>query len=126
MVSKVVNDDSSRLDTAKLVLAVLLVVAGIAGFYYFADQSQLFRVLGLVGIAIIALLLGYQTALGKHIWSFMQDARTELRKVVWPTRQETLQTTLFVMLMVLVVGLFLWILDIFLRWGFKIITGLGG
>ena len=103
-----------------------MLVAGVVGFYYYADESLLYRVLGLLAIAGVAVAVIYQTAIGRRAWGFVQDSRTEVRKVVWPTRQETMQTTLIVLVLVILVGLFLWALDTFLAWGFQGLVGIGG
>ncbi len=116
----------SGLDTLKLWSAILLLGAGVFGFYSFDDVSVLYRALGLVGIALASVALAYTTDKGQRAWVFAQDARTELRRVVWPTRTETMQTTLIVLLVVLLVGIFLWLLDMLLQWGFGAITGVGG
>ncbi|WP_067564295.1 preprotein translocase subunit SecE [Halofilum ochraceum] len=116
----------SGLDTLKLWVAILLLGAGVFGFYSLDDVSVLYRALGLVGIALAAVALAYTTDKGRRAWVFAQDARTELRRVVWPTRTETVQTTLIVLLIVLLVGIFLWLLDMLLQWGFGAITGVGG
>ncbi len=116
---------SSVLDSLKLLFSLVLVVSAISGFYYFAEYSLLYRVLGLIGVCIVSLFLGLTTTQGQILWSFCADARTEIRKVVWPTRQETIQTTLIVMLMVTVVGVILWLLDMFFLWGVRLLTGQG-
>jgi len=118
--------ESSGMDIAKLVLAGLLVAAGIVGFYYFADQSQLLRVLGLLAVFAVAAVVGLQTAAGRGLWRFGGDARTELRKVVWPSRQETIQTTLVVMAVVLVMALFMWLVDSILFAIVRALIGGGG
>jgi preprotein translocase subunit SecE len=68
-------------------------------------------VLGLLAVFGAAFFVALQTAVGRGLWRFGGDARTELRKVVWPTRQETIQTTLVVMVVVLVMALFMWAVD---------------
>lgn len=113
----------SALDTAKLILALAIVGGGIYGYYHFADQSNLYRVLGLVAAVVVAFLVLLQTALGRRMWAGMVDARTEVRKVVWPTRQETLQTTLIIFVLVLIVGIFIWLLDTFLGWATRSLIG---
>ena len=114
---------TSALDTAKLVAAIVVVIVGIVGFYYFASQALLYRVLGVMGMAGVAAALVATTSLGGSIWEFLKDARMEVRKVVWPTRQETVQATLVVIALVFLVGLFLWLLDMFLAWGVGLILG---
>lgn len=117
---------ASTLDSVKLVFALLIVIASLVGFYYFEDVSTLFRVLGIVGAIIIALGIAYTTDLGRNVWSFLHDAQIEVRKVVWPTRQETIQTTIAVIVMVVIVGTFLWLLDMFLSYIVQLLTGQGG
>ncbi len=118
--------ESSVLDIVKQVLVVLLVVGGIAAFYYYSELSQLYRVLGLVATLIAAAAIFFTTGTGKRLWVFMMEAKQEVRKVVWPTREETTRTTLLVFTMVFIVGLVLWLLDMFLLWGVKLLTGQGG
>jgi len=120
-----VEVQESRGDTVKLGLAVAVLAAGVAGFYYFADESLLYRVLGLLAVAVAALAIAYQSTAGRRAWSFVQESRTEVRKVVWPTRMETMQTTLYVILLVMLVCVILWALDGFLGWGFQLLTGVG-
>jgi len=114
------------LDTAKLAIAALLLVGGIGAFYYFGDQSTLLRVLGLLAVAAIAVGVALTTDPGRTLWRFAADSRTEVRKVVWPTRQETIQTTLIVLAVVLVMGIFLWLVDMGLRAIMLAVTGQGG
>lgn len=115
----------SVFDTIKIIVSVALVVAGIGGFYYYGEYSLFYRVLALVGVSVISLGFILTTDWGQSLWEFMKDARTEVRKVIWPTRQETVQTTMIVMLMVLIVGVFLWLLDMFFLWGVRLLTGQG-
>jgi preprotein translocase subunit SecE len=76
-----------------------------------------------LSIASVAMIL--TTSLGKSFWGFLKEARVEVRKVVWPTRQETVQATLIVMALVFLVGLMLWLLDMFLFWVISQLTGQG-
>lgn len=117
---------NSKLDTVKLLAAIMLLGAGIVAFYYYAEYSLLGRVVGLLVVAGIAVAIGLQTEIGHTTWQFVQESRTEVRKVVWPTRTETTQTTLVVMAMVLLVGILLWLLDMFLLWAVQLLTGQGG
>jgi len=114
---------ASAFDTAKLVLAVGVIIAGIVGFYYFSAHALLYRVLGMLGVAGVAIALIYNTAMGGSIWEFLKESRMEVRKVIWPTRQETVQATLVVVALVFLVGLILWLLDMFLFWGISSMTG---
>ncbi|MCW8956847.1 MAG: preprotein translocase subunit SecE [Gammaproteobacteria bacterium] len=126
MVARAETEVTSKLDSLKLVIAILLLVAGIAQFYYFEGESLLYRVLALLGFVFVALGFVYMTRMGYGVWQFARDARTEVRKVVWPTRQETVQTTLLVIVVVILVGLMLWLMDMFLRWAVFFLTGQGG
>lgn len=116
----------SSLDSAKLVIAALLFVGAIAAFYYFADASRLFRVLGLVAAAVVALLIASQTAKGRSTMEFAKDTQVEVRKVVWPTRQETVRTTGVVIVVVLITAVFLWVLDLMLGGITRWLMGHGG
>jgi preprotein translocase subunit SecE len=115
----------SQMDTLKIVFAIGLLGIGVVGFYMYSDESLLYRVLGLVALAGIAVGVIYTTAPGQRTWRFAQDARVELRKVVWPTRTEATQTTLIVIAVVILIGIFLWILDTIFQWAFGAITGIG-
>jgi preprotein translocase subunit SecE len=103
--------ESSTMDTLKLLVAVVLLVAGIGVFYIFEEHSLLLRVLGLLAVVGIAVAVALQSVPGRKVWDFASDARTEVRKVVWPSRQETIQTTLIVFAMVLLIGIMLWLFD---------------
>ncbi|TCK17258.1 protein translocase subunit secE/sec61 gamma [Thiogranum longum] len=113
-------------DTAKLTAAAALLVGGVAAFYWFADQSLLMRVLGLLAVVGVSIFIAAQTALGHSIIAFLGDTRTEVRKVVWPTRAETTQTVMAVIFVVILMGVLLWMLDMFLLWAIRILTGQGG
>jgi preprotein translocase subunit SecE len=106
----------SGLDGLKWAVVVLLVAGGVVGNAYYADQSLLYRVLALVGVALVAALVAVQTTQGRAFWELIGEARVEIRKVVWPSRQETTQTTLVVLALVFVVSLILWGLDSGLGW----------
>jgi len=126
MVAKAETEVSNKLDTFKLVIAIVILLAGIGGFYYYADASLLYRVLGLVAMAIAAAGIALTTGTGHAIVSFGREARAEVRKVVWPTRQETVQTTLMVVVAVIILGIFLWLIDMVLLSGVQMLTGQGG
>jgi preprotein translocase subunit SecE len=121
-----VETTSTKLDTLKLGLALLIALAALVGFYFYADQSLLYRVVGLLVAAGISIAIALQTEKGRHIWSYFHDAQIEVRKVVWPTRQETIQTTLIVIIMVVLVAIILWLLDMFLGWSIGLLMGHGG
>lgn len=123
MVSKTEEQQNSAFDTVKLVMAVLVLVAGIVSFYYFEEESQLLRVIGILAVAVVAFLIAATTGVGKRSVSFARESRVEVRKVVWPTRQETTQTTIAVLVMVLIVAIMLWLIDMFLGWGVRSLLG---
>ena len=116
---------SPILDVVKQVISLVFVIAGIAAFYFFSEVSLLYRVLGLVGIFIVVLGIMFTTQLGKTTWAFVIESKIEVRKVVWPSRDETVRTTLLVFAMVFIVGLVLWFLDTFLFWAVRVLTGQG-
>ena len=107
---------NSGLDTVKLGIAALVLLAAFYGFYYFAEQPLLYRVLGLLLFVIIAAGIALTTTKGRTLMTFMQASRVEVRKMVWPTRTETLQTTAVVLVVVVLVGLFLFLTDKLLGW----------
>jgi preprotein translocase subunit SecE len=113
-------------DIVKQVLSVFFVIAGLAAFYYFSEVRLLYRVLGLVAVILVVVGVMLTTAIGQSVWAFILESKLEVRKVVWPSRDETTRTTLLVFAMVFVVGLILWLLDMFLFWGVRLITGQGG
>jgi preprotein translocase subunit SecE len=111
------------LDTVKLVLAAAALLSGIVGYYWFQEESLLLRVVGvLVGFGL-GIAIAFQTTQGRTLWRFIQGSRVELRKVVWPTNQETLQTTLTVFVFALIMGVFFWLLDLGLAAIARQITG---
>ncbi len=127
------QSSASITDILKQILSVLLVISGIAAFYYFsADHASfkevalLYRVLGLVILMSVVLGIVFTTELGRSLWNFAIESRQEVRKVVWPTREETIRTTLLVFAMVFIVGFILWVLDMFLFWSIRFLTGQGG
>ncbi len=113
----------NRADTFKLLAASAIVLSALVAFYVFANHSLLARVVGLLAAAVAAVVIALRTERGAETLEFIQDARTELRKVVWPTRAETTQTTLVVIAMVVIMGLLLWLFDILLFWLVRLVTG---
>jgi len=118
-----VTQPATRFDALKWILVGLLVAAGVVGNAYYAEESLLYRVLALVVLAAMAGFVALKTAKGIAFWSLLKEARVEIRKVVWPTRAETRQTTLIVLLVVVLVGLLLWGLDSLLSWAVSGIIG---
>jgi len=113
-------------DTAKLVAAILLIFAGIAGFYLLQARSGWLGWAAVLAGVVLAVAVFGTSARGKALWQFVQAARLELHKVVWPTRQETTTTTMVVFAFTIIVGLFFWGLDMFLSWATRFLTGQGG
>ena len=111
-----VETEGGRFDSLKWLLVALLVAAGVVGNIYFASQSLLYRVIALLVVAGIAAFIASQTARGAEFWKLAKEARIEIRKVVWPTREEATQTTLIVFAFVLLTALILWGLDSLIGW----------
>ncbi|TXR39494.1 preprotein translocase subunit SecE [Ectopseudomonas mendocina] len=113
----------SRFDLVKWLVVAALVVVGVVGNQYFSAEPVLYRVLGLVVLGAVAAFVAFQTVRGQAFAVLLKEARVEIRKVVWPTRQETTQTTLIVVAVVLVMALLLWGLDSLLGWLISLIVG---
>ena len=103
----------------------LLVIAGIAGFYWLKDGALILRVASVLAGLVAAALVAWTTAPGREFFVFAQESVVETKKVVWPSRKETVQTTGMVLAFVLVMAIFLWIVDALLVWGVKILMGPG-
>ena len=112
-------------DVFKLVLAAAALVGGMVAYYWFESQPQVLRVLMVLGGLIGGLVLLYWSAPGRELWDYVQGSRVELRKMVWPTRQETWRTTLVVFIFVMALGVFFWIVDWALAKGMRFVTGQG-
>jgi preprotein translocase subunit SecE len=110
-------------DKIKFFIAAVIVVGALAGFYYFGSEPAAVRIAGLLVAAGLAAAVFFQTAAGRHAWAFIGDARSEVRKIVWPTRKETTQTTLMVMAMVVLIAAILWFFDSILTWIVKMVMG---
>jgi len=123
--SEKVDTNDSRLNNLKLGVAVLLLVGAIYAFYYFDEQLLVLRVLGLLAVAGIAVFIAAQSSAGKGILGFIAGAQSEVRRVVWPSRAETTQTTLAVLVIVLIMGILLWLMDMVLLAAIQLLTGQG-
>ncbi|MGP8033995.1 MAG: preprotein translocase subunit SecE [Steroidobacteraceae bacterium] len=118
--------DAGTADKAKLWVGIVLALAGVAGYYVLASQPNWIRWLAVVaGLALGALVVAF-SAYGSAFRQFVLLARVELRKIVWPNRQETGMTTLVVFGFVIAFGVFFWLLDLVLAWATKALTGQGG
>ena len=118
-----VENKAGSLDWLKWLVVAALLAGGVFANWYYQDEMLLLRVAGLLATAAVAILLALQTERGKAIWSLLKEARTEVRRVVWPTNQETTQTTLVVIAIVFVFALILWGLDSLLGWIVSSIIG---
>lgn len=110
-------------DKIKLVLALLLVAAGIAGFYLLAEYALVLRILSVLAGLLLALAVLWATRIGQDSLLFAREAAVETRKVVWPSRKETVQTTFAVFLLVFVMAIFLWVVDVGFLWMVKMLMG---
>jgi preprotein translocase subunit SecE len=114
------------LNTAKLVAAALVLLGGIVCYYYFAEASVLWRVLGLVLGLVLGVGIAFQSMQGRQLWQFIQGSQVEIRKVFWPTQQETMQATLMVIVFTVVLAVFFFLLDLLLLNVTQFLTGQGG
>ncbi len=115
------------LDTVKLIIAGLIVVAGIAAYYLFDEWLQIARIGVVVAAVILAMLVIASSQMGRNILNFASKARSEGSKVVWPTRKEATQITIIVLIGVLVTGIFIWLADTAIFWAvYDLILGARG
>lgn len=121
------TEDNTKIDIVKWGLVGVLFAAGLyANYHYQAVIALPLRMIGWIVLFSAMLGIACWTSKGKVALSFARESRIELRKVVWPTRQETVQTTILVMVLVLVMGLVLWLLDTGLLWLVSWLTGQRG
>ncbi|MFT3778380.1 MAG: preprotein translocase subunit SecE [Ottowia sp.] len=118
MASTQVETVSTGADKARLAVAGLLVVAALAGFYLLAGQGAAAQWGALAGGLVLAAVVFFTSESGRRLVAFGRDAWREVKKVVWPTRKETLQTTAFVFAFAVVMAIFLWGTDKTLEWVF--------
>ena len=111
----------------ELLLAAAALIGGLYAYYYYEnDIAQAVRVLMVLAGTIIGVGIAMTSTQGQRLWHFIQGSRVEIRKVVWPTRAETTQTALAVLFVVVLMGVVLWLLDMFLLWAIRLLTGQGG
>jgi preprotein translocase subunit SecE len=125
MTEEIKVPDAGASDNVKAAAAVLLALGGIAAYYVLSAQPAWQRWLAVVAGVVLALAMLGWSQYGKGFWQFVLDSRIELRKVVWPSRQETGMTTLVVFGFVIIAGLFFWTLDLILAWATKALSGQG-
>ena len=126
MTDEIKVQDAGTADKAKLYAAVAIVIAGVAGYYYLSGQPSWMRWLPVLGSLVLGALVVAFSAYGRAFREFVSLSRVELRKIVWPNRQETGVTTLVVFVFVIAFGVFFWLLDLVLAWATKTLTGQGG
>ena len=114
---------TDSLNGLKWLVVVILIAAAVGGNIYYGEQSLLYRVLALVAMAVVTGFVAVQTTQGAAFWKLAKEARTEIRKVVWPTRQESTQTTMIVVAFVFLMSLILWGLDTLLGWLASLVIG---
>jgi len=118
------SQPSGSLDSLKWIIVVLILAGVVFANYFFGEESVLYRALGAVAGIIVAGLIAMQTVKGHNAIAFAKESRTEVRKVVWPTRQEAVQTTGIVLFATFIMSLVMWGLDSTLFWVVGFITGL--
>lgn len=120
------SEQSTLVDIIKLLAAAALLIGGLFGYYYYLELSLPLRVLMVLGGFGTGVTMAMTSMQGKRLWAFVQGSRIEIRKVVWPTQQETTQTAIAVFVFTLVMALFFWGLDSFLLWLTRILVGSAG
>jgi preprotein translocase subunit SecE len=125
MTEEIKAQEGGAANTVKLVIAILLVLAGVAGFYVLSSQAAWLRWLAVVGGIVLGGVVIAFSQYGTDLKQFIALSRIELRKIVWPNRQETGMTTLVVLAFVVAAGLFFWGLDLVLAWATQALTRQG-
>lgn len=120
------TENAPKNDLLKWFAVVVLITAAIAGNVYFENQPVALRIGAMILVGMVVFGIALFTEKGRQVVAFAQDARIEMRKVVWPSRQETMQVTLMVIAIVVVTALFLWGIDTLLLSGVQFITGQRG
>ena len=123
MNSKVEQQSQAGGDILKHVLAVVIAAAGIAGFYWFADWPTAVRSAALIVVLVLAATVFLLTAKGRALREYWAEARFELRKVVWPSRQETMRATGLITVVVIIIALLLGAMDMVISWAIRLLLG---
>lgn len=121
-----VSEKKTRFDGLKWLLVIVFLIGAIIADFFYSLVVWPIRAAISVGVVMVLLFITSQTERGQKVWRFMKEARMELHKVVWPTRSETVQTTLLVVVIVLITGLILWGIDSFFMWSVAWMTGQRG
>jgi preprotein translocase subunit SecE len=119
------HSEGKMADKIKIALAVVLALAGLGGFYYFSESAAIIRVASILAGFAAGFAVFWTSNPGKRFYVYSQESVTETKKVVWPNRKETLQTTGIVFVFVVVMALFLWLVDASLLWAVKKLMGQG-
>ena len=117
------TEGASAKDTALMALSILVLLAGIVAFYWYDEDALALRLAMVAGGLVVAGGLLWISWYGREFRQFAQAARVELRKVVWPSREDTVRTTMMVILFAIAMGVFFWILDMILTWLIRWLTG---
>jgi preprotein translocase subunit SecE len=117
------SEGASAKDTALMSLSILVLLAGIVAFYWYDEDALALRLAMVAGGLVVAGGLLWISWYGREFRQFAQAARVELRKVVWPSREDTVRTTVMVILFAIAMGLFFWVLDMILTWLIRWLTG---
>ena len=120
MTEKNIETKSSK---SYLILSIGVLITGMILFYYYSDVRLFYRVVGMITVVIFSAFIAYQSDFGKLVYSYVTDSKVELKKVTWPTKQETTQTTLGVIFVVIIVGILLWLFDMLLGWAIGTLYG---
>ncbi len=120
------TSESGALDVLKLLIAAALLVGGVFGYYWYLEWMLWVRVLLVLGGLAACIGVAATSTQGQRIWAFIQGSRIEIRKVIWPTKQETTQTAIAVFIFTLVMALFFWALDSGLLWLTRTLVGSAG
>ena len=117
------NNIETKSNKSYLMLSIGVLITGMILFYYYSDVRLFYRVIGMISVVILSAFIAYQSDFGKLVYSYVTDSRVELKKVTWPTKQETTQTTLGVIFVVIIVGILLWLFDMLLGWAIGTLYG---
>jgi preprotein translocase subunit SecE len=124
MSTNIETSESGALDIIKLLISAAALIGGLYAYYYYQDDiAQAVRVLMVLAGAAAGIGIAMTSTQGQRLWHFIQGSRVEIRKVVWPTKQETTQTAIAVFVFTLIMMLFFWVLDSGLLWLTRTLVG---
>jgi preprotein translocase subunit SecE len=116
-------EGASAKDNALMILSIVALLAGVVAFYWYEEDALALRMAMVGSGVVVAVGLAWVSWYGREFWQFAQAARVELRKVVWPEREDTVRTTVLVIVFASLMGLFFWVLDLILTWLIRLLTG---